>query len=113
MTTIRKILYSNEPLTYELIEQIETADKMPITFDEDCPELTEAQLAEIAAIAAKQRAERRKLNRTISCFQKQDILTQLYFDIAQGRQSGEEKGWLSQEHVMQHIKERYRNNNDN
>ena len=31
-----------------------------IVFDEDCPELTEAQLIEIAAMAAKQRAERRK-----------------------------------------------------
>lgn len=113
MTTIRKMLYLNEPLTSEQIEQIKKADKMPITFDEDCPELTEAQLAEIAAIATKQRAERRKLNRAISCFQKQDILTQLCFDLAKGRQSGEEKGWLTQEYVMQHIKERYRNNIDN
>lgn len=113
MTTIRKILYSNESLTFEQIEQIETADKMPITFDKDCPELTEVQLAEIAAIAAKQRAERKKPNRAISCFQKEDILTQLCFELAKGRKSGEEKGWLSQEHVMQHIKERYRNNTNN
>ena len=60
MTTIRLMLYSNEPLTSE---QIETAYKMPITFDEGCPELIEAQLAEIAAMAAKHRAERISLHK--------------------------------------------------
>lgn len=63
MTTICKMLYSNEPLMSEQIEQIETAYKMPITFDEDCPELTIAQLAEFAAMAAKQRAERISLHK--------------------------------------------------
>lgn len=58
--TVRKMIYENEPLTTEQIQQIEKAETLPITFDEDCPELTEAQLAEIAAMAAKQRAERRK-----------------------------------------------------
>lgn len=58
---IRKMIYENEPLTQEQIKQIEEADKKPIVFDEDCPELTEAQLMEIAAMAAKQRAKRRNL----------------------------------------------------
>ena len=60
MEIVRKMIYENEPLTLDQIQQIEKADKLPITFDDDCPELTEAQLAEIAAMAAKQRAERRK-----------------------------------------------------
>lgn len=60
MVTIRKMLYENEPLTQEQIQQIEEACKRPIVFDNDCPELTEAQLMEIAAMAAKQRFERRK-----------------------------------------------------
>ena len=60
MAIVRKMIYENEPLTLDQIQQIEKADKLPITFDDDCPELTEAQLAEIAAMAAKQRAERRK-----------------------------------------------------
>ena len=60
MVTIRKMIYENEALTQEQIQQIEEANKKPIVFDEDCPELTEAQLMEIAAMAAKQRAERRK-----------------------------------------------------
>lgn len=60
MVTIRKMLYENEPLTQEQIKQIEEADKRPIFFDDNCPELTETQLTEIAAMAAKQRFERRK-----------------------------------------------------
>ena len=44
MAMIRKMIYENEPLTQEQIKQIEEADKKPIVFDEDCPELTEAQL---------------------------------------------------------------------
>ena len=60
MAMIRKMIYENEPLTPEQIKQIEEADKLPIAFDEDCPELTEIQLMEIAAMAAKQRAKRRR-----------------------------------------------------
>ena len=60
MATIRKMIYENEPLTAEQIAEVEKADAMPITFDEDCPELDEMQLQEIAALAVQQRAERRK-----------------------------------------------------
>lgn len=60
MAIIRKIIYENEPLTAEQLKQIEEADKRHIVFDEDCPELTKHQLREIAAMAAQQRAERRK-----------------------------------------------------
>lgn len=60
MVTIRKMIYENEALTEEQIKQIEEADKRPIFFDDDFPELTETQLTEIAAMAAKQRFERRK-----------------------------------------------------
>ncbi|MDO5787258.1 MAG: hypothetical protein Q4P09_06070 [Phascolarctobacterium sp.] len=61
MVMIRKMIYENEPLTPEQIKQIEEADKKPIVFDDDCPELTEEQLREIAVMAAKQRAKRRNL----------------------------------------------------
>ena len=60
MAIIRKMIYENEPLTTEQLKQIEEADKKPIVFDEDCPELTDQQLKEIAAMAAQQRAERRR-----------------------------------------------------
>ena len=60
MTIIRKMIYENEPLTSEEIEEIERASKVPITFDEDCPELDAEQLQKLTAIAKKQRAEHRK-----------------------------------------------------
>ena len=60
MAIIRKMIYENEPLTAQQLKQIEEAEKKPFVFDEDCPELTKQQLREIAAIAAQQRAERRK-----------------------------------------------------
>lgn len=44
MAIIRKMIYENEPLTPEQIEEIERLDAMPITFDEDCPELDVEQL---------------------------------------------------------------------
>lgn len=58
MATIRKMIYENEPLTQKQIKQIEAADRMPPVSDDDCPELTDQQLKELAAMAAQQRAER-------------------------------------------------------
>ncbi|MDD6119498.1 MAG: BrnA antitoxin family protein [Selenomonadaceae bacterium] len=46
--------------TEEQRERIRQAAAMPITYDEDCPELTEEQYKEFARIAAAQRAERKK-----------------------------------------------------
>ena len=60
MTMMRKIIYTGQKPTAEQIEEIETAARMPITFDEDCPELTAEQIQEFAALARKQREERKK-----------------------------------------------------
>ena len=38
-----------------------------------------------------------------------DCITQLNDALAKGKQSGEEKGWLSLDYVQQHINERYNN----
>ena len=65
MTIIRKMIYENEPLTPEQIKEIEQAEKMAISFDEDCPELDDLQLAQMALLAKQQRAERRKPLMTI------------------------------------------------
>jgi len=65
MTITNKMIYEKEPLTPEQIEEIELASKMPITFDEDCPELTDEQLSQMALIAKQQRADRRKPLMTI------------------------------------------------
>lgn len=37
-------LHKGDKLTEEQILMLKEMDKMPITFDEDCPELTEEQL---------------------------------------------------------------------
>lgn len=53
-----------QPLTQAQIAEIEMAKSMPITYDEDCPELTDEQLEQMRKIAVQQRAERKK--KTIS-----------------------------------------------
>ena len=60
MATVYKIVRPGDQLTEEQKQEVREAAKRPIVFDEDCPELTEEQLAEMAAIAKKQRAERKK-----------------------------------------------------
>ena len=42
---IRKEIDVSEPLTPEQIKMLEEMNKRPITFDEDCPELTDEQLS--------------------------------------------------------------------
>ena len=73
MTIISRLIYENKPLTAQQLKQIEEADKKPVVFDEDCQELTEQQLQEIAAMAAQQRAKRREqLNTYGHLYQNQD-----------------------------------------
>lgn len=44
---------------------LEKADKMPITFDEDCPELTEEQLKQFRRVSDIRQEERRKQTVTL------------------------------------------------
>lgn len=60
MTMTRKIIYTGQKPTTEQIKEIEAAAQKPITFDEDCPELTAEQIQEFAALAHQQREERKK-----------------------------------------------------
>ena len=60
MAMIRKMIYENETLTQEQIKQIEEADKKPIVFDEDCPELTEEQLKQFRRVSERRKSENRK-----------------------------------------------------
>lgn len=46
--------------TPEQIAEIEAAAKMPIVYDDDCPEFTDEQYKEFAIIARQQRADRRR-----------------------------------------------------
>ena len=56
-----------EELTFtaEEIEEIKNAREMPIVFDEDCPELTDEELARFKRIAKINKEERRKQSVTL------------------------------------------------
>lgn len=60
MTMHRMVVKPGQKLTPAQEKMLQEADGVPITYDEDCPELTEAQYAEFARVAAQQRAERKK-----------------------------------------------------
>jgi len=51
--------------TAEQLKMLEEANKKPITFDEDSPELTEQELAMFRRISEERKAERRKQTVTI------------------------------------------------
>ncbi|MCI6100020.1 MAG: BrnA antitoxin family protein [Selenomonas sp.] len=58
---IRKmVVRPGQKPTEEQRKRIRRAASLPITYDEDCPELTEEQYEMFARIAAKQRAGRKK-----------------------------------------------------
>ncbi len=46
--------------TIEQIEILERASKLPLSFDEDCPELSEEELAKFRRISDERKTERRK-----------------------------------------------------
>lgn len=49
-----------EELTEDEKKMLEKAEKAPITFDEDCPELTEEQLKKFRRISERRKSENRK-----------------------------------------------------
>ena len=51
--------------TSEQLKMLDEASKKPIEFDEDCPELTDEQLAELREIFKARAEERRKQNITL------------------------------------------------
>lgn len=62
---IRTTLEERGPITPEEIEQLEKAGKMPIVFDEDSPELTEADLKKFRRVSKANRLERNKQTVTL------------------------------------------------
>lgn len=58
MGITRVTITKNSKPTKEQLEQIEAAAKMPITYDEDCPELTPAQQKVFAALAELRQVKR-------------------------------------------------------
>ena len=60
MAIVSYTLKPGTKLTKEQKKELREAAKMPIVYDEDCPEFTAEQYAEIAEIARKQREERKR-----------------------------------------------------
>lgn len=54
----RLVIHQGQQPTEDQIREIETASTMPIVPDEDAPELTMEQYAEMAAIAKNRKAQR-------------------------------------------------------
>ena len=52
---IRKEIDTSKPLTPEQIKMLEEVEKRPITFDEDCPELTDEQLSKAYRVSDRKR----------------------------------------------------------
>lgn len=65
MATIQYTLDPEKPLTQEQIDMLRKAEKMPIVFDEDSPELTEEDLDRFRRVSEIRRQERKKQNVTL------------------------------------------------
>ncbi|MCM1330068.1 MAG: BrnA antitoxin family protein [Ruminococcus sp.] len=52
-------------LTEEQLKELEEAEKSPIVYDEDCPELTDEQLRQFRRISDERQEERRKQSVTL------------------------------------------------
>ena len=63
--TIRKEIDLNEPLTANQKEMLAELEARPIQPDEDCPELTAEQLAQMARVSELRRNNRRKQSVTL------------------------------------------------
>lgn len=62
---IRTTLEERGPITPEEIEMLKKTEKMPIVFDEDCPELTEEELKGFYRVKEANRTERNKQTVTL------------------------------------------------
>lgn len=62
MAIVRKriTMYEGDSLPESVIREVEEADKYPIVFDEDCPELSDAQLEKMAAVVRERDARRER-----------------------------------------------------
>lgn len=62
---VYETLHKGDKLTEEQILMLKEMDKMTITFDEDCPELTEEQLKQFKRASEVNHRERNKQNVTL------------------------------------------------
>ncbi len=62
---VKKSIDVSQPLTEEQKKMLEALKERPVEFDNDCPELTEEELAQFQSISETRRAERRKKTVTL------------------------------------------------
>lgn len=60
MATKQYVLKAGQKPTREQIEEVRAAAKRPIVYDDDCPELTEEQLALFYRVSDRDKAEKLK-----------------------------------------------------
>lgn len=60
MAIVKTYIDFSKPIPQEVIDDVEEASKFPITYDEDCPEMTDEELVKFAEIVQRQKAERVK-----------------------------------------------------
>lgn len=63
--TVRKKVDKDAELTPEQVKMLKDLKKRPIVYDDDCPELSDDQLAELKAVVDKRKEDRRKQTITI------------------------------------------------
>jgi hypothetical protein len=61
MTIVTSTLKAGEKPTPKQIEMVRRAARLPVTFDEDCPELTDKELAEFRRVADTTPEERKQI----------------------------------------------------
>ena len=60
MAIHKMTVYPGQEIPKDVKEEVRSAAKRPIIFDDDAPELTDEQLAQFAVLAKKQRDDRKK-----------------------------------------------------
>ncbi|MBQ7720368.1 MAG: BrnA antitoxin family protein [Clostridia bacterium] len=60
MAIVSETITRDQKLTADQIKEIEEAAKRPAVYDDDCPELTEDQYAELARAARRRDEDKRK-----------------------------------------------------
>lgn len=68
MAIVKTYIDMNVPIPKDILEEIEAAAKLPVVPDEECPELSNEQLAMLAEMAPKQRSERVKKEVSLRIF---------------------------------------------
>ena len=59
-TMVKKTLDVKKEPTEEQVEMLKKAERMPVVYDEDSPELTEEELLEFRRISEARKEDRRK-----------------------------------------------------